>query len=307
MILSSERFIPHTYENLVKSKVFPSPIPEDFYNRMCNDYAQVSDIITNRIVYESDGLKVTGISAFPLKTQEKTHPIMIYNRGGNREFGKLTVLPAMRTLIPFARAGYLLYASNYRGNDGGEGVEEFGGADVNDVLNLIEIAKENPAWDGKNIFMQGHSRGGMMTYLCLRRNKAITAAISIAGVSDLVQSGIARPEIEKYVHGELIKVPENEREQAYKKRSAVCWAEEIDAPLLLLHGDNDDRVDVSHSINIAKKLEESGKEHELVIYAGGNHALLRHWDEVTGKSISWFEGHRLSIPSPLQGDGKGAI
>ena len=31
----------------------------------------------------------------------------------------------------------LLIASNYRGNSNSEGKEEFGGADVNDVLNLI--------------------------------------------------------------------------------------------------------------------------------------------------------------------------
>ncbi len=292
MIISSEPFIPHTLKELEEARVFPSPLPEDFYSKMCSDYAQVTDVVTSRIVYESDGLKVTGISALPVKTETGKHPIVIYNRGGNREFGRLTVLSVMRALHPFAHAGYLVYASNYRGNDGGEGTEEFGGADVNDVLNLIEIAKQNPAWDGKNIFMQGHSRGGMMTYVCLRRNKAITAAISIAGVSDLISSGIARPEIEKYVQRELIKVPENEREEAYKVRSAIFWADEIDTPLLLLHGDADDRVDVSHSINLAKKLEEAGKEHNLVIYEGGNHFLLRQRDDVWERSLNWFKGHR---------------
>lgn len=319
-MISSEIFIPHTLQSLEKAKVFPSPLPEDFYSKMCNDYAQVKDIVTSRIVYESDGLKVTGISALPVKTEKGKHPIVIYNRGGNREFGRLTVLSVMRALHPFAHGGYLVYASNYRGNDGSEGIEEFGGADVGDVLNLIEIAKQNPAWDGKNIFMQGHSRGGMMTYACLRRNKTITAAVSIAGFSDMFQGIVERPEMETKVHRQLIKVPENEREEAYKARSAIFWADEIDAPLLLLHGDADDRVDVSHSINLAKKLEEAGKEYELVIYKGGSHALLRHWDEVKAKSIGWFEGHRLSTvssansfqggklpssPSPFQGEGRG--
>lgn len=303
MIISSEKFIPHSLQNLTEAGVFASPLPEVFYDKICREYAEVDDVAVNRIVYESDGLKVTGISAAPAKLSHKPHPVFIYNRGGNREFGRLTVLAVMRTLVPFARAGYMVYASNYRGNDGGEGMEEFGGADVDDVLNLMEAAKENPAWDGKNIFMQGHSRGGMMTYMSLRRNKSITAAISIAGVSDLGQSGVERPGMEENVYSKLIRVQESGREQAYKDRSAICWADEIDTPLLLLHGDADERVDVSHSIKLAGKLEEYGKEHELVVYKGGNHALLRFWDDVTAKSLGWFT--KYTSPSTLQGEGWG--
>lgn len=292
MILSSKTFIPHNYEHFSQVKVFPSEIPEAFYNKTCKEYEQVSDVITNRIIYESDGLKVTGISAFPAKTEDKKHPIFIYNRGGNREFGKLTVLLIMRSVIPFARAGYIVYASNYRGNDGGEGADEFGGADVNDVFNLIETAKQNPAWDGKNIFMLGHSRGGMMTYMSLRKSKTINAAVSIAGVADIAQSGIERPEMEEQIYKKLIIVPEDKREQAYIDRSACEWANEINVPLLLLHGTTDDRVHINHSLELAKKLSVFDKTHELVIYEGGNHALLRQWSEVLEKSLNWFESYR---------------
>ena len=291
MILSSETFIPHNLEHFSQVKVFPSELPEAFYNKICKEYEQVGDVVTQRIIYESDGLKVTGISAFPTQTENKKHPIFIYNRGGNREFGKLTVLSVMRSILPFARAGYIAYASNYRGNDSGEGADEFGGADVNDVLNLIEIAKQNPAWDGKNIFMLGHSRGGMMTYMSLRKNKFINVAISIAGVSDIAQSGIDRPEMEE-VYKKLVVAAYNERKQAYIDRSACEWANEIDTPLLLLHGTADDRVNIDHSLELAKKLSEFDKPHELVIYEGGNHALLSQWSEVLEKSLNWFESYR---------------
>jgi hypothetical protein len=35
----------------------------------------------------------------------------------------------------------VVVASQYRGNGGGEGHEEFGGAEVHDILNLIPLAK----------------------------------------------------------------------------------------------------------------------------------------------------------------------
>ncbi len=282
MIISSEKFVPHSLQHLIDVHVFPTPLPETFYNKTCAEYEQISNAITNRIIYESDGLKVTGISCLPQETQNKKYPIYIYNRGGNREYGKLTVLSVMRSLLPFASKGYLTYASNYRGNDGGEGIDEFGGSDVNDVLNLLEIAKQNPAWDGRNIFMLGHSRGGMMTYLFLSKNQNITAAVSLAGISDIGEHDTSR--FKKIMDSLGLTAAED-----YKQRSAVCWAEKISTPLLLMHGTSDEAIDPEHSRELDKKLTA---RHELIIYEGGNHALLRHWPQVLEKSMVWFERYR---------------
>ena len=43
----------------------------------------------------------------------------------------------IRFLGEVASWGYVVVGSQYRGNAGGEGKEEFGGSDVNDILNLI--------------------------------------------------------------------------------------------------------------------------------------------------------------------------
>ncbi len=318
MILSSEPFIPHSLEHLTNTRVFPSPLPESFYNKICKEYDEAKDAVTNKIVYSSDGLKVTGISSLPNEIKEKSHPILIYNRGGSREYGKLTVLSAMRSMIPFARAGYMVFASNYRGNDGGEGREEFGGADVNDILNLLEIAKKHAAWDGKNVFMLGHSRGGMMNALALRRGLKANSVVSIAGISDLRQWRGERSSMEQNVYKPNIPDYMADPLAALTARSPICWADEITSPLLLLHGTADEAVEISHSISLSEKLNEYEKHHELISYDGGNHALLRYWDDVLAKSINWFERYRISTttspfqreqlfssPSPFQGEGWG--
>ena len=74
----------------------------------------------------------------------------------------------------------MVVASQYRGNDGGEGMEEFGGADVNDIFNLIPVLDQNPKADTSRIGMEGTSRGGMMTYLCLKRSCRFKAAVVTA-------------------------------------------------------------------------------------------------------------------------------
>jgi hypothetical protein len=79
-----------------------------------------------RITYLSDGLKVVGFLWKPQDTVGKQFPLIIFNRGGNREFGKLT--PWLRLgFFSYVSQGFVVLASQYRGNDGGEGHEEYGG------------------------------------------------------------------------------------------------------------------------------------------------------------------------------------
>ena len=66
-----------------------------------------------------------------------------------------------------AEQGYVIIGSNYREKD------EFGGAEINDVLNLTETVKEIKKADSNCIGMFGWSRGGMMTYLALQKSDKI--------------------------------------------------------------------------------------------------------------------------------------
>jgi dipeptidyl aminopeptidase/acylaminoacyl peptidase len=96
-----------------------------------------------RITYLSDGLKVTGFLAEP--KEKGKYPCIIANRGGNRAFAQWDTLRMALYLGRMSTWGYVVIASQYRGNDGGEGQEEFGGKDVNDVLNLIPALKAGAA------------------------------------------------------------------------------------------------------------------------------------------------------------------
>jgi dipeptidyl aminopeptidase/acylaminoacyl peptidase len=73
------------------------------------------------------------------KLREGKLPVLIFNRGGNRDFGAISERDLLY-LAYLASTSYVVLASQYHGNDGGEGKELFGGSDVNDVLNLIPLA-----------------------------------------------------------------------------------------------------------------------------------------------------------------------
>jgi len=286
-IISATSFIPHTPQHLLEARVFPSPLPDVVHAKLFKEYEELSDVTVSRIVYESDGLKVTGVVAMPMETK-LAHPILIYNRGGSREYGKLTLYTIMRSLVPFARRGYMVFASNYRGNDGGGGREEFGGKDLDDVMNLLAIARAHPSFDGKNAFMIGHSRGGMMTTMAIKLGAKINAAISIAGISD-ARKMIGHQKVREEMLKALVPGYHDDPQSALIERSAVLWPEAITVPLLLLHGDNDQDVSYEDSIALNDAIKSAGGTSELVIYPSGSHALVRSWDDVMARSSAWME------------------
>ena len=289
-IISAGPFVPHTPEHLAAVRAFPSPLPDVVHEKLFKDYDALSDVSVYRIVYESDGLKITGLAVLPNDTQV-AHPVLIYNRGGSREYGKLTLYTVMRTLVPLARKGYMVFASNYRGNDGSEGTEEFGGRDVNDVLNLLSIAREHPAFDGGNAFMIGHSRGGMMTTLSIKHGAKVNAAISIAGIAD-ARELVNYQHIRENVLKSLVPGYHEDPEGTLSSRSSLLWPQAISVPLLLLHGDNDKDVHHSDSVNLHEAITAKNGTSELVIYPTGSHALVRTWDDVLVRSLAWMEQYK---------------
>ena len=117
----------------------------------------LADVDVQSVTYLSDGLRVKGYLLVPKKGDKL--PCVIYNRGGNRKLGQLNDDTAAMVLAPMARWGYVVVASQYRGNAGGEGREEFGGADVDDVLNLIPLLEHTPRADASRIHGTPHASG----------------------------------------------------------------------------------------------------------------------------------------------------
>lgn len=249
-----------------------------------------------RIRYLSDGLEVVGFILKPKQVDQKL-PVIIYNRGGNREFGKIDA-SKLKYLSYLSSNGYVVLASQYRGNDGGQGKEEFGGNDINDVLNLIPMAESLPFIDSDRIIMLGYSRGGLMTYLAISKSTKIKAACVVGGVTDIIQLYNEREQGMKNVLIELIGGTPTDKEAEYKKRSVYYWPEKINAPVLILHGEDDWRVQKSQAEKIANKLNELGKPYELVIYPKGSHGLTENKNDRDRRILEWFEKYILTPPSP---------
>lgn len=260
-------------------------------------YKYLNSVKIEKITYLSDGLKVIGYLAqpinFSMQAQQTKHPCIIYNRGGNKEFGKLNEFKAAFILGKIASWNYVVTASQYRGNDGGEGKEEFGGKDVNDVLNLIPLFDNVKSANTEKMGIYGWSRGGMMTYLALTKTNKFKAAVVGGAVSDLRMLLETRNDNFETVYIENIPNYLNNKSKELDKRSAVNQVENISktTPILMLHGTSDWRVTPEQSISLSQKFIKQKVPHRLVLFEGGDHGLREFNDEVNDMAKKWFDDY----------------
>ncbi len=251
-------------------------------------YRYLDSVTAERITYLSDGLKVKGFLVYP-KAPGK-YPGIVYNRGGNKEFGKITLPKVAFVLGKVASFGYVVGGSQYRGNDGGEGHEEFGGRDVDDVLNMVPLLQHLPQTDSSRLGIFGWSRGGMMTYLTLMRTDIFRAAVVGGGLSDLFLMMASRPDMEE-VYYDVIPGYAQHKEASLDARSAIRHVDRIckTTPILMLHGTADWRCVPQMALDMAHAFQEERVPYRLIMFEGGDHGLSEFDDEVYPQIRKWLD------------------
>ena len=244
------------------------------------------------LFYGSDGLKVAAYLWTPHGlTAGARLPVIVMLRGGNRDFAKFNA-NSQRRMHAFTSAGFLVLGVQYRGVDGGGGKEEFGGADVHDVLNAIRLARQLPGADPNNIFLWGGSRGGMMLYLALRDGAKVNAAVALNALTDLAHEAERRPDVARNVWAQLIPGFADRSEQALRERSAISFIDTLETPpLLILQGAADWRVDPDESLQMARKLQARHRPYALHVFENDVHGLPWNWRERDRLVIDWFVRH----------------
>jgi dipeptidyl aminopeptidase/acylaminoacyl peptidase len=250
-------------------------------------------------IYEVDGVAVDGYVIYPSES-EGSLPTIIYNRGGNTNYGRVIFGKMMFDLMPLADKGFVVIGSQYRWSGKDKKAEEFiadgtedqfGGVDVQDVLALIPIIKQLKIADSERIGVYGASRGGMQSFLVAKAHQDIKAIAVVSGISD-VTTFKNRNEDTAFLLSKLIPDYYNNVDEALKYRSAVQWADSLpDAPTLLIHAKDDERVAFSQSVNMAAALEKAGKPYKFIKYETGGHDLSSHHEEVLDEIVSWFKSN----------------
>lgn len=288
---------------LIESTLLPNPhnlLSIAKRSMSSDEYLQYSSVQMYAITYMSDGLKINGFLALPA-THEAKLPCLVFNRGGTGERGALSPLSAFAYAGLYASWGYVVVASNYRGTVGSEGVEEWGGADVDDAMNALELLRTLPYADTNRIGIIAGSRGGMMALQMLTKTDIFKAAVTV-GAPTALHLSLKNSYIYK-TFAKYIPSGANPDEEALK-RSASAWADRLckTTPLLVLHGTGDRRIDPDHAFRLGMALQHSLHPYKLIMYENADHILAGRREESNTEIRNWVDTYvKNRAPLPKVG------
>lgn len=241
----------------------------------------IDKVTTYKIIYLSSDNKVEGYLSYP-NNPERKYPVIVWNRGGFKSSGKLDDFLACGILGEIATWDYAVFSSNYRKND------EIGGGDVDDILNLIESAKEFPFTDCEKIGIEGWSRGGMMTYKVLQRAVDVKCAIIISGLADMKRSVEMNSSLRKMVSSLKL----SDYNSFIYDRTSINFIDKINpsVPILFIHGTGDNRISYKDSEQMYNALSKRNKntDYDIELIEKGDHVLRRHRKLVSDLKRNWY-------------------
>lgn len=229
---------------------------------------------TYKFTYFSDRYEVKGFISIPLECINTKTPFdcIVYNRDG---IGNTNLLTGKEIATLCDATDRIVIASQYRGADGGQGVDEFGGKDIEDVTTLIDMCEQDFKFAKiDNLCMIGVSRGGMMSYMVAKEDKRVKGIVSVSGISDLAVTYNENADMRGVLEAAIGGTPETHPEE-YAKRSAITFAGELTLPVYILHNGDDARVSQAQDIALNDVLAASKYPCTYYYVAGGEQIIMQ--------------------------------
>ena len=238
-------------------------------------------------MYKSDNIIVHGF-ILQKKNLEKKLPVVIFCRGGNRTRGEIFPKNILnnKTLINMAENEIaVIFFPNYRESSLSEGKDEFGGKDVNDIINLYPIIQQYKYCDVDKIALYGWSRGGLMVVLVASKVDWVKTIILGGAVYSMTRNMRDRPEMEDMFINDFCLTKNDIKERSPKY---IMYMIPKYISFLILHGSADTAVSVYHAYSFGKKCQEFNLLYKLIIFPNGNHGLTQYSKAVQREVIAWI-------------------
>jgi len=244
--------------------------------------------------YVVDNILVKGFYIVPLKVEQTSLPVVVFNHGGNADIGAVKSRYLFGKLFPLAAKGYVVVGSQYRGNGNRDNphpnplLDEFGGRDVRDVSALLDLLPDIPMADSTKVALWGISRGGMMAYLAAKIDARFKAVVAQSAPVDLIaarqRGGFILNVFDKWIPG-YREFPE----KVLRERSVIYWAQQLTQPLFIIHGNQDPRIPASDIDRFAAKLAEQNHDVVQLRFPDGKHNLGPYETQIINQMDVWLQ------------------
>ncbi len=143
---------------------------------------------------------------------------------------------------------------------------DMGRVELMDLEDAVAWVKQQPWADSDRIGVWGWSYGGYFTAYAMTHTKLFKAGISGAPVTDWRNYDAIYTE--RYMD-----LPQA-NEKGYKSSSVVAAAPNLHGRMLLIHGERDDNVHISNTIQMIDALQNAGKQFDFMIYPKARHGVV---------------------------------
>ena len=256
--------------------------------------------------YLSEGLKIYALLTVPDgEMPTGGWPAIVFNHGYIPPDIYRTTERYVAYVDRLARAGYVVFRIDYRGNDRSEGVATGAYGDPGytvDVLNAVSSIKRFPQVNPDKIGMWGHSMGGFLTLRAMVIRSDIKVGVIWSGVvgnyNDLLYNwprpssvtpspssrGVGWRDEWIQQYGTPAQNP-----SYWDSISANAYLNDLSGPLQLHHGTADADVPLAFSQNLAVRLNTLHLPYEFYIYEGDNHNLSNSFSLAMDRTIAFFD------------------
>lgn len=262
------------------------------------------------VSYRSEGLKIYALLTVPRGKKPATGwPVVVFNHGYIPPDVYRTTERYVAYVDAFARNGYIVLRSDYRGHDRSEGeaTGAYGSPGyVVDVLNAVASIKRYPDADPNRIGMWGHSMGGYITLRSMVISKDIKAGVIWAGVvasyPDMLErwrrrntpppgGNVANPNPARRWRQELVEQygTPAENPEFWASISANSYLSDLSGPVQLHHGTADTSVPVEFSDTLNQQIQAVGGVVEYFTYPGDNHNISNNLSRALARSVQFFD------------------
>jgi dipeptidyl aminopeptidase/acylaminoacyl peptidase len=226
------------------------------------------------------GKGVVKICKFDYKFGNQTVEAITMRPADGEKFPSLLLAPGYdltaKDLIPlgvmFAHEGFASVAVTPPGFGKTEGKADFVGENTLDIfIEGWKKFRQKDFIDKERMAIYGHSRGGMAASLLATRLPEAKAAVMASGIYDF---RLAFEEISLKGIRDLMIAETGATEKAFKDRSSILEMEKLKIPVLILHGEKDEKTPVKQAYLLRDKLTELKKDFEIKIYPELGHELV---------------------------------
>lgn len=223
----------------------------------------------------------------PLKETGKPYPVVLFIHGGGWAIGSKTSNRAKTIAKAIVEQGYAVCTVDYKltkfeGKPWKSKMRDPGWPqNIYDCKSAVQYIRKQASkyhFDQYNISAMGCSAGGHLALLTAisYENQELNAGGIYQDVPTHVNCVISFygiPDIRTWGGDAFMGLDRKEHSKQWELASPVCHLSDKSPPVMLIHGDSDETVDVQLSIDFAKKLKGKKVPYELIVVKGGRHSF----------------------------------